>query len=156
MTISNKGQKRMLNKGLYFNENDELHHINPHVDDLFHDIALGITDNQSLDYDGQISLGSKRKQKAEYKTDEIKSVRSIVSDTLAQIHEDYRWKGDWDFVSDGSHIKLIEYPTYGDTCTIKFTDRDNTTKINKKSFREWYEGKNDISTAIWEQTKLII
>ena len=146
MSTSKETQNHMLQYNLYYNDKDELHHVNPVIDDIISDIAFGICKNQSLDYDGNIKLGDKnvKLHNQEFKTDIIKEVNSIVFNKLQQIHEDNRWKGETEFVADGSTIKLIEYPTYGDSCTIQFDDRVNTTKITKRCFSEWYEGRDNI------------
>lgn len=153
MTTTAKTQKQIMKIGLYYDDKDDLRCISPKIDDLVWDIALGITNNQSIDYEGKISLGDTKKQKYTFKTDTIKDVNITVADKLKEIHESYRWKGDTEFISGGISIKLIEYPTYGEMCTIKFKDRDKTANITKRGFREWWEDRNTVEDISWGSLK---
>jgi len=141
MSTSIDAQNKMKKMDLFYDDKDNLHYINSKVDDVIYDIALGITNNQTLDYEDKITLENKKKQKRDFKTNLIKETRNIINDELLKIHESYRWKGEHEFNCDERHIKLIDYPTYGDSCDIQFDYINKNINITKKDFREWYEAK---------------
>lgn len=108
-------------------------------EDLFHDIAIGITSIQSLDSERTKTLGNKKN--IHPKTNILNVIHNITTPIINDIKNDYSWKYETEFITnDNTHIKIIDYPCFTDWCIISM-DHNKSIKVNKKYVNELYRQK---------------
>jgi hypothetical protein len=111
------------------------------ISDYLHDIAIGITGIQTIDNGRYTTLKQTGRIKAIPKTDILDHIHSIVEPALNQIHKDFSWQYEYNFMTSEGHVNIIEYKHYGDACIIEMDS--NRMKINKKYLKELYSKKVD-------------
>ena len=112
------------------------------LSDLFEDIGVGICGNQMLTNGEALKTVKSEQSGYKPKTLLVKTINDILIPMLDEIHLDNQWKGEKEFIAQGTEITLIQWFN-GDSCMIKY-DEQKEIKVNKKYFRELYESRNII------------
>jgi hypothetical protein len=109
------------------------------IESYFHDIAIGITGIQYVEADRTKTLSQSKHIKDVPKTDILDHIHSVVFPALKEIHKEYSWHYENEFISSECHVKIIEYKPFGDACILEIDG--NRIKVNKKYLKELYSKK---------------
>ena len=105
---------------------------------LFLDIGAGICNSQKLSDSENFTYDMLKVKEYKPKTKIPEIISELVR--LSNYKDDYNWKGDNKFVSNGMEIELIAYSIKtSDWCIVKMDGIEK--KISKKYLRELYENR---------------
>lgn len=109
------------------------------TNNYLYDIALGITGTQIINNDKNVILKQVKNIKEKPKTDILNHIHTIVEPVLNQIHKDFSWQYEHEFMTSDGKVNIIEYHYYGDACIIELDG--SKMKVNKKYLKELYSKK---------------
>ena len=106
--------------------------------DLFLDVGAGICNSQKLSDSDNFTYDMSKVKEYKPKT----KIPDIISELVRQTNykDDYNWKCDNKFVSDGVIIEVVAYSIKtSDWCIVNMDGIEK--KISKKYFKELYENR---------------